>query len=116
MKTDLELCKKIAEIEGVDVVEDGGGLRTYIKVGATCVKTLCENYNPLTNKALLFDLMVKYNVCIDRGFAGIEQGLAEIWPKDIDTCSLIGTYCAEFKSNEGIPRAILECIVKANDL
>lgn len=51
--TDLEICKKIADIEGFpeQVLEfhDDHIL----------------NYNPLTDKALCFDLMVKYKVELD---------------------------------------------------
>jgi len=104
----LSLCRKVADIDG------WAGVDTITSVGA--LAAVVDGKGGVMGKALLLDLMFKYNVCIDRGFAGIEQGLAEIWPKDIDTCNLIGTYCAEFKSNEDIPRAVLECIIQANDL
>jgi hypothetical protein len=57
--TDLEICKRIAEIEGnkATVVEcaDGSWL---------CGEE-CDEYNPLTDKALCFDLMVKYKVEVE---------------------------------------------------
>jgi len=53
--TDLEICKRIAEIEGLnvrcldaDIVWIGDG--DY------------NEYNPLTDKALCFDLMVKHEI------------------------------------------------------
>lgn len=104
---DLELCKRVAEIEGLNIRSVDGDI-VWIGDGEH------DEYNPLTNKALLFDLMVKYNVCIDRGFAGIDKGLAEIWPKELSTCDLIGTYHASFENDEEIPRAILTTIVEAN--
>ena len=45
MKTDLEICKRIAEIEGIS---------DYIFIN--------YDYNPLTDKALCFDLMVKHEL------------------------------------------------------
>ncbi len=59
--TDLEICKRIAEIEGYHVSTD---------VKPSCGSAYANiypdncygNYNPLTDKALCFDLMVKYNI------------------------------------------------------
>jgi len=117
--TDLELEKRIAVIEGVNY---------FITKGeAPFVGILSENdftgtppeligkFSPRTDKALLLDLIFKHKVCIDRGFAGVNQGLVEIWPKEIATCDLIGTYSSEFNSEEEFPRAVLECIVEANN-
>ena len=42
---DLEICKRIAEIEGIHVSNADVGM-----------------YDPLINKALCFDLMVKHNI------------------------------------------------------
>ena len=57
--TDLEICKRIADIEQVDCYYDENS--TYVNYwpyeGAPVQK-----YNPLTDKALCFDLMVKYRV------------------------------------------------------
>ncbi len=46
--TDLEICKRIAEIEGIHVSNVDAGM-----------------YDPLTDKALCFDLMVKYDVRVE---------------------------------------------------
>jgi len=43
--TDLEICKRIAEIEGIHVSNVDAGM-----------------YDPLTDKALCFDLMVNNNI------------------------------------------------------
>ena len=45
---DLEICQRIAEIEGIHVSN-----------------AECGMYDPLTDKALCFDLMVKYQVSIE---------------------------------------------------
>ncbi len=46
--TDLEICKRIAEIEKIHVSNVDAGM-----------------YDPLTDKALCFDLMVKYDVRVE---------------------------------------------------
>ena len=116
--TDLELCKKIAEIEGLAVADPGVvSSREYNE--STCLiiphgkhSPYSYVYSPLTNKALLFDLMVKYKVELNHNQE--DSNLAVIWPSDIETSNLIGNYFVEFKCDADIPRAILECIVEAN--
>jgi len=70
--TDLEICKRIAEIEGYRVSTD---------VRPSCGSAYANiypdncygNYNPLTDKALCFDLMVKHKV--DTEWWGDELGV-----------------------------------------
>lgn len=59
--TDLEICKKIAKIEGVDysVHTSAVGLAYTDELGEVLW------YNPLKNDALCFRLMVKHEVSID---------------------------------------------------
>lgn len=59
----LDICKRIAEIEGVNVRMVDGSLLLNQKV-SDCdnVITIGAIYNPLTDDALCFRLMVKYNV------------------------------------------------------
>ena len=62
--TDLEICKRIAEIEGelvTTVYEFDEALRTQLKYGSEFGYRMPE-YNPLTDDALCFRLMVKYKV------------------------------------------------------
>ena len=63
MMTDLEICKRIAEIEGYKV---STGVRQ--SCGAAYVNmhpnNCYGNYNPLTDKTLCFDLMLKYGVAV----------------------------------------------------
>jgi len=54
--TDLEICKRIAEIENKTFEVNHWGDVFTTNVG------LRKFYNPLIDKALCFDLMVKYNV------------------------------------------------------
>ena len=76
--TDLEICKRIAEIEGKDfyLLESGGDTYPLIKVWQDSVlKDKCvpkrffeaRDYNPLADDALCFKLIVKYKVeiCYD---------------------------------------------------
>ena len=56
--TDLEICKRIAEIEGLKV-SVVGELSVYIKSNS---KVGHYAYNPLTDDALCFKLMIKHRV------------------------------------------------------
>ncbi|MBL4622893.1 MAG: hypothetical protein JKY89_10885 [Immundisolibacteraceae bacterium] len=114
---ELKLIKKIADIEGIDVAMNLS--KTYWLDKGRAIPNPdgdwslgYEEYNPLTDKALLFDLMVKHKVEINHNED--DSNLAVIWPGDIETSMLIGNYFAEFKGIEDLPRAILECIVEAN--
>jgi len=58
MRNNSEICKCIAEIEGVDVDSNCG--YTLRETPFTSCQYL--SYNPLTDDALCFKLMVKYRV------------------------------------------------------
>jgi len=72
--TDLEICKRIAEIEGLSEHR----FRNYCNAeyDDECRLISVDHYNPLTDKALCFDLMVKYDVVFldDEAYAGCESG------------------------------------------
>ena len=60
---DLEICKRIAEIEGIDYYEEDNpfyGHQTFVKQKVCGLPPLV--YNPITDKALCADLMDKYKV------------------------------------------------------
>ena len=61
--TDLEICKRIAEIEGLSEHR----FRNYCNAeyDDECRLISVDHYNPLTDKALCFDLMVKYDVRVE---------------------------------------------------
>ena len=69
---DLEICKRIAEIEGVDYEVNHWGDVVSTNVG------LRKFYNPLTDKTQCFDLMVKYQVSIEPQFDGFDLTYAHI--------------------------------------
>lgn len=85
---ELELCKAIADIEGLDNEQQDALHRLIIGKGST------------TGKALLLDLIFKYDVDItpSHWYVSIDQGSGYI----------------EYNSKDELPRAILECIVEAN--
>ena len=58
--TDLEISKRVAEIEGFEFDIKNGKV---LPVDPSNIITdkLTDVYNPLADKALCFDLMVKYN-------------------------------------------------------
>jgi len=100
--SDLDLCKKIADIEGLTShIAMEGSPNAYI----WCDDTETE-YDPLTNKALLFDLMYKYDVstCRYSDCAFIVSDYTDIPHKA----------SVSFSGKEEFSRAILECIVEAN--
>ncbi len=80
--TNLELCKKIAEIEGYSN-----------KIGT----------QPLNNAVFYCALMFKYGVVIDYFKKHVF----------IQYKNNITSFASEFESENGIPRAILECIVES---
>ena len=73
--TDLELCRRIAEIEGIDILwqeeitGDDYGINDSLMMVTMRHENgrwaMCKEYNPLTNKGLLFDLMVKHKHLLD---------------------------------------------------
>ncbi len=80
--SDLEICKRIAKIEGVEICGEGHKKKVlkslYTVADQSKIKTfelfvdyIIEKgidglkYNPLTDDALCFQLMVKYQVGVD---------------------------------------------------
>ena len=67
---DLEICKRIADIEGVDWFESEGIISHQNNLG------LCREYSPLTDDGLCFRLMIKYNCKLSKysdGFSAYSQ-------------------------------------------
>jgi hypothetical protein len=56
--TDLQICQRIAEIEGVKLMPYRQGDRTAFSAGSQTI------YNPLTDDALCFQLMIKYKISL----------------------------------------------------
>lgn len=61
--TDLEICKRIAEIEGVDAYQHASYPDNPLWQR---VNGIAEVYNPLTDDALCFRLMLKHDIAINR--------------------------------------------------
>jgi len=65
---DLEICKRIAEIDGAfKSTHDGIHVTAYFTVGCGVhtYESTIHGYNPLTDDALCFQLIEKYKVLID---------------------------------------------------
>jgi len=102
--SDLELITAKAKIEGLKTEIAGWNEDLLLNVSH---RSQCKEYNPLTDKALLFDLMVKYDtsLCRHHDFVYIESDYT-----DRDHKASVS-----FSSKEELPRAILEYIVEANN-
>ena len=106
--TDLEICQRIAEIEGVDFRIQNGKVLPESPAEAITSK-LTDVYNPLTDDALCFKLGFKFGVCIDyesgdvfiRGGDGFDGCLSVI--KFEDGCF------------ESLKRAICLAIIKSKE-
>jgi len=115
--TKLDICKKIAAIEGVDIIlpgeRCGNGYDNEVIYQATerseaGVWVRNKEYNPLTNKALLFDLMVKYDIYIDHhvGYCFV-TGNGE--DGEFTRCEI------KFENKQEIPHAVLLAIIEVHD-
>lgn len=102
-KEELEIAKKIAEIEGVELVEHKGGFLYKNRNGYMFVNGVTmEWYNPF-DWSVLGPLSVKYEVSIQHtlSYVFITQG----W-HDVEV---------HFENKDEIPHAILKCIIKAKE-
>ena len=63
--TDLEICKRIAEIEGVKVRKCDGVICILEATGSSLMKIPTTEYNPLTDDALNHNLMIKYKIRVE---------------------------------------------------
>ena len=74
---DLSICKRIAEIEGIKSKIDKAmdDIKLLKQSAATGITTSSQGfvdiYNPLTDDALCFQLMVKYEVNINRYYDSV---------------------------------------------
>ena len=101
--TNYELCKRIAEIEGFEVKISSVNPSAVYATKDDGDIYLCD-YNPLTKKSILFDLMVKHEVFID-------YHVSEVIIVNYETQK---SFEVDFGGASDIPRSILECIIFAN--
>ena len=98
--TDVDLCKKIAEIEGTNVSLSVMTLgKEQIPTGRGLVDENFVQYGPF-DWSLLGPLMVKYKVVVSYsfGYVSADYGINRYFYGEVSE----------------LPRAILECIVEAN--
>ena len=106
---DVELCKKFAELEGVELVESFGKIHDTSKIGK-----YSSEYNPITDLALNCAARDKYEVAINYNIKFCH----------IKIFKFTNRYClkvykqtkVEFKSKKDIGLAIIECILKSKGI
>ena len=103
--TDLELCKAIAAIEGIEVTEEYVGTMGDL-ITVPPQPFYPQPYDPLTDKAVLWDLTVKYKVEVD--YAVPEVTIHKHF------LNAVFQFTFSFDSIEDLPRTILKVIIKAN--
>lgn len=78
--TDLEICKRIAEIEGLKIDNDPYLCGEPFYLASSASKWMIDSFdlhencisftfNPLTDKALCFDLMIKHRISFEEIFS-----------------------------------------------
>ncbi len=102
--TDLEICKRIAEIEGVSLYDKPNDMTGNLET----LYPPYMSYNPLTDDALCFQLMVKHKATV-------------IWTRGLvmmykyPNSSALDTVRVEFGGILGINKAILLAIIEAHN-
>jgi len=100
--TDLQICKKIAEIERFNQVELHG--LVFVSKGFACDK----KYNPLTNDALCFQLMVKYAIEVKPPLKGVQKNTKVVWSVFNGVDDFDNYYLYNESTNKAICLAIIE--------
>ena len=108
--TDLEICKRIAEIEGLSI-KQAAHYKKITNGAGICMGF--HPYNPLANtetgKALCFDLMVKY-MCYFK--IQSDGNLTSIYVHDLEAMSPQNLLC--IVKDPDPQRAICLAIIEAN--
>jgi hypothetical protein len=106
--TDLEVCQRIAEIEGKSYWTHGTGEGVFINYIEGDRDSKVLYYNPLTDDALCFNLMIKYGIRYDGRKI---KGKHHFWFGNIKNKK----YIVNFHPNRAICLAIIESKAKSND-
>jgi len=102
--TDLEICKRIAEIEGIKVSESVMQLGCdLIPTGRGMIDDNFMQYSPLENDALCFRLMIKYEINLSYDFKSCNNRYVCFHNKHIET-----TLSRSVGANKAICLAIIE--------
>ena len=95
---DLEICKRIAEIEGLSDT-DFTYYERVVNGAGICINY--KKYNPLTDDGLCKRLVVKHKVSLSVSY--------KIWRARMKTAS-----CAPAVHDESYSRAAMLCIIEAH--
>ena len=106
--TDLEICKAIAEIEGLEnyISENKRYCMTRDKSSTRIIRHV--EYNPLTDDALCFRLVVKYKISIDHD----ECLCGKLVRASNNHWEYLGNIC--YDENTSINKAICLAIIEAS--
>jgi hypothetical protein len=111
--TDMQICKNIAEIEGFTFAgwSEKQGKPSVLKDGS---KNQGRYYNPLTNDALCFQLMIKYKVKLDYTSNFFSQAIVQDFEGDDEDAVLssVSYWSDECSHNKAICLAIMEASIK----
>ncbi len=106
--TDLEICKRIAEI---DLSKECYALQVRGERLFYCHNNpLIEwnEYNPLTDDALCFRLMVKYAIEVKPPLKGVQENTKVVWSVFNGTDDFDNYYLYNANTNKAICLAIIE--------
>ena len=104
--TDLEICKRIAEIEKLPHRLEEGMNDKFINA-STIYGDVCE-YNPLTDDALCFQLMVKYAIEVKPPLKGVQENTKVAWSVFNGIDDFDNYYLYNASTNKAICLAIIE--------
>lgn len=103
--TDLEICKRIAEIESykTSVTDAKKG------IWASIYKNDCYDwFNPLTDDALCFQLMIKYAIEVKPPLKGVQKNTKVVWSVFNGVDDFDNYYLYNESTNKAICLAIIE--------
>ena len=103
--TDLQICKRIAEIESykTSVTDAKKG------IWASIYKNDCYDwFNPLTDDALCFQLMIKYAIEVKPPLKGVQKNTKVVWSVFNGVDDFDNYYLYNESTNKAICLAIIE--------
>ena len=108
---DLELCKKFSEMEGVDAFVYRGSYLLYPNDQGSMFENgmTCDWYNPITNLALNCAARDKYKIEIEY----VSERLMYVSISEYLVNEKIPIISVRVNNKSGIPRAVIECILKS---